>query len=99
MGGSSDIYYSHRQNDTRLEQQKSEQDPDKRKAILAQMQQLVYKEAPYIILYYDSELHAYRTDQFARWGNHPTEGGTPLFGYGSGGYTVLTDAKAAPSAA
>jgi peptide/nickel transport system substrate-binding protein len=99
IGGSSDSYYSNPQYDTLFEQQKSEQDPDKRKAILAQMQQLVYNEAPYIILYYDSELHAYRTDKFAGWVNQPTDGGTPLFGYGSGGYTVLTDAKAAPSAA
>jgi len=62
------------------------------------MQQLVYNEAPYIILYYDSELHAYRTDKFSGWTNQPPDNGTPLFGYGSIGYTVLTDAKAQPSA-
>ena len=63
------------------------------------MQNLVYDEAPYHILYYDAELHAYRTDKFAGWTNQPTEGGTPLFGYGSLGYTLLTDASLAPSPA
>ena len=48
------------------------------------MQNLVYDEAPYHILYYDAELHAYRTDKFGGWTNQPSEGGTPLFGYGSG---------------
>ena len=55
------------------------------------MQKIVYDEAPYHILYYDSELHAYRTDKFAGWTNQPPETGTPLFGYGPIGYTVLTD--------
>jgi peptide/nickel transport system substrate-binding protein len=58
------------------------------------MQNLVYDEAPYHILYYDSELHAYRTDKFAGWTLQPTEGGTPLFSYGSLGYTLLTDVNA-----
>jgi peptide/nickel transport system substrate-binding protein len=58
------------------------------------MQQIAYDEAPYLIMYYDAELHAYRTDRFAGWKDQPTEGGTPLFGYGSGGYNVLTVATA-----
>jgi peptide/nickel transport system substrate-binding protein len=98
IGSSSDSYYSNPQYDQMYTQQKAESDPTKRHDILAQMQQLVYNEAPYIILYYDAELHAYRTDKFAGWTNQPKDG-TPLFGYGSGGYNLLTDAKAAPSAA
>ena len=61
------------------------------------MQQIVYDEAPYIVLYYDAELHAYRTDKFAGWTNQPTQGGTPLFGYGSGGYNVLDRRQARPA--
>jgi len=97
IGSSSDSYYSNPHYDELYTQQKSESDPAKRKAILAEMQNLVYDEAPYIILYYDAELHAYRTDKFGGWTNQP-ENGTPLFGYGSGGYNLLTDASAAPSA-
>mgnify|MGYP000698708266 CR=1 FL=1 len=98
IGGSSDSYYNNPKYDELFLQQRAEKDEAKRKAILAEMQNLVYDEAPYHILYYDAELHAYRTDKFGGWTNQPPEGGTPLFGYGSRGYTLLTDASAAPSA-
>jgi peptide/nickel transport system substrate-binding protein len=98
IGSSSDSYYSNPHYDELFKQQRAESDPAKRKTILAEMQNLVYDEAPYHILYYDAELHAYRTDKFAGWTNQPTQGGTPLFGYGSRGYTLLTDAAAVPSA-
>ncbi|HET7703170.1 MAG TPA: ABC transporter substrate-binding protein [Candidatus Limnocylindrales bacterium] len=97
IGGSSDSYYNSPRYDELFLQQRAEKDEAKRKAILAEMQNLVYDEAPYHILYYDAELHAYRTDRFGGWTNQPPEGGTPLFGYGSRGYTLLTDASAAPS--
>ena len=69
---------------------------DARKAILTQMQQMWYDAAPYHILHYDDNLHAYRTDKFAGWQNQPANG-TPLFAYGTLGYTLLTDATAVPS--
>jgi peptide/nickel transport system substrate-binding protein len=99
IGGSSDSYYSNPKYDELFLQQRAEADEATRKGILAEMQNLVYDEAPYHILYYDAELHAYRTDKFGGWTNQPSEGGTPLFGYGSRGYTLLTDAAAQPSAA
>ena len=99
IGGSSDSYYSNPEYDQMFLDQRQAPDEAARKQILADMQNLVYDEAPYHILYYDSELHAYRTDKFGGWTNQPAEGGTPLFGYGSFGYTKLTDAAApAPSA-
>lgn len=97
IGGSSDSFYSNPRYDELFLLQRAEGDEAKRKALLAEMQNLVYDEAPYHILYYDAELHAYRTDRFGGWTNQPAEGGTPLFGYGSRGYTLLTDATAAPS--
>jgi hypothetical protein len=66
------------------------------------MQQIFYDDAPYHVLYYDNELHAYRTDKFANWTNQPPENGTPLFGFGPFGYTVLkaaSEVAASPSAA
>jgi peptide/nickel transport system substrate-binding protein len=99
IGGSSDSYYSNPTYDQLFLDQQVESDETKRKEILARMQNLVYDEAPYHILYYDAELHAYRTDKFAGWTNQPTVGGTPLFGYGSFGYTKLSDVAAVPSAA
>jgi peptide/nickel transport system substrate-binding protein len=71
---------------------------EERAGILAEMQNLVYDEAVYDVLFYDSELHAYRTDNFTGWINQPPENGTPLFGFGPIGYLNLTTAGAEPSA-
>ena len=63
------------------------------------MQQIMYDEAPYHVLYYPSQLDANRTDKFGGWKNQPSQNGNPLFGFGSLDYTYLTDAKAVvPSA-
>jgi peptide/nickel transport system substrate-binding protein len=98
IGSTSDSFYSNPRYDQLFVEQRAEGDETIRKAKLAEIQNLVYDEAPYHILYYDAELHAYRNDKFAGWSNQPTDGGTPLFGYGSLGYTLLTDKNAQPSA-
>ena len=66
-----------------------------RKTILAEMQNLIYDEAPYDILFYDANPAAYRTDQFARLAEPAAGNGTPLFTYSTLQYTLLTDATAA----
>ncbi|HEU0235346.1 MAG TPA: ABC transporter substrate-binding protein [Candidatus Limnocylindrales bacterium] len=107
IGFSSDSFYSNERYDELFLLQRAESDEEQRLAYLTEMQELVYAEAPYHILYYDAELHAYRTDRFGGWTLQPSEGGTPLFGYGSFGYTKLTSlaeptpepSSAAPSGA
>jgi peptide/nickel transport system substrate-binding protein len=98
IGSSSDSEYCNQQFDDMYKQQNKAPDEATRKQILAQMQNLIYDEAPYHILYYDSNLDAYRTDRFAGWQNQPTANGTPLFSYSTIGYTFLTDAAAATPA-
>ena len=61
------------------------------------MQNMIYDQAVYDILYYDSNLAAYRTDHFGGWQNQPLANGTPFFTYGTLDYTLLTDATAVPS--
>jgi peptide/nickel transport system substrate-binding protein len=95
IGNFSDSFWSNERYDELFLLQRAESDEAARKAQIKEMQQIAYDEAPYLIMYYDAELHAYRTDKFAGWKDQPTEGGTPLFGYGSGGYNVLTDATTA----
>ena len=68
-----------------------------RQATLAQMQNMIYDQAPYDILFYDANLDVYRNDKFAGWQNMPSNG-TPFFTYGPLDYTLLTDASAQPSA-
>jgi peptide/nickel transport system substrate-binding protein len=98
IGGTSDSLYCNKDYDNLYDQQ-LKLGGDSRKAVLAQMQNLIYDQAPYDILYYDSNLAAYRTDKFAGWQNMPPNG-TPIFSYGTLNYTLLTDAtKVAPSVA
>jgi peptide/nickel transport system substrate-binding protein len=96
IGSSSDSLWCDRDYDALYHQQLVAPDDAARLAIVAQMQQLWYDQAPYHILYYDDDLHAYRTDTFAGWQNQPSDG-TPLFSYSVRGATLLTDAMAAVS--
>lgn len=97
IGKSSDTFWSNARFDELFKLQGQELDDAKRKAMLQEMQELFYADVPNIPLYYDSELHAYRTDHFTGWQNQPPANGTPLFGFGPIGYTLLTDASIAPS--
>jgi peptide/nickel transport system substrate-binding protein len=96
IGNSSDSNWCDKHYDDLYAQQAAAQTSAERKSILAEMQQYWYDQAPYHILFYDSELHAYHTDRFAGWQNMPRANGTPLFSYGTLDYTLLTDAKAVP---
>lgn len=92
-----DPFYSNARYDELFKLQQRATDEATRRQYIAEMQQLFYDAAAYHILYYDSELHAYRTDKFAGWVNQPPDTGTPLFGYGYSGYMALTDASAVPT--
>jgi peptide/nickel transport system substrate-binding protein len=97
--GSSDSFYSNPHYDELFVQQGKENDQAKRKAIIDEMQQMLYDDAPYHVLFYDAALSAWRTDRFGGWPLSPTEGGLPFFAYGTAGYDYLTaPVAAAPSA-
>ena len=100
IGGSSDSLYCNPTYDDLFKKQNVATSYEERKGYMDQMQDLIYNEAPYHILFYDANLDAWRTDKFSGWQLQPAENGTPLFGYGSYGYTVLTvaGAEASPSA-
>ena len=97
IGSSSDSQYCNPAFDKMYDSQNAAATADARKTILAQMQNLIYDQAVYDILYYDANLAAYRTDHFGGWQNQPLANGTPLFTYGTLQYTLLTDATAVPS--
>jgi peptide/nickel transport system substrate-binding protein len=96
IGNTSDSQYCNPAYDKLYDTEATQAGAD-RHATLAQMQNLIYNEAPYDILYYDSNLDVYRTDKFAGWQNMPANG-TPMFTYGTLQYTLLTNAAAQPSA-
>jgi peptide/nickel transport system substrate-binding protein len=95
IGGTSDSQYCNKDFDALYDQQLKESG-DARHATLAKIQNLIYDEAPYDILYYDANLDVWRTDKFAGWQNMPADG-TPMFTYGVLDYTLLTDAKLQPT--
>jgi peptide/nickel transport system substrate-binding protein len=94
IGGSSDSQYCNPEFDKLYDQQTNAPSMDQRNQILAQMQNMIYDQAVYDILYYDANLAAYHTDRFAGWENEPLANGTPLFTYSTLGYTKLTNAAA-----
>lgn len=97
IGSSSDSQYCNPAYDELYAQQAAAQTDEERLAILTEMQNILYDEAVYDILFYDANLAAYRTDRFAGWQNQPLEDGTPFFTYSTLQYTMLTDATAEPS--
>ncbi len=99
IGSSSDSLWCDKHYDDLYDQQNHAATDQARKAIIDQMQQYFYDQAPYHILYYDKQLDAYRTDKFGGWQNQPVDGGYPLFSYSVVDYQFLTDAKAAPPSA
>ena len=99
IGTSSDSQYCNPAYDQMYADQLKAPTADARKAILSQMQNLIYDKAVYDILYYDANTEAYRTDRFAGWTKQPESNGTPFFTYSTLDYTKLTDAKAVPTPA
>ena len=94
IGSTSDSLWSNPTYDTLFDQQNMAANDEERHALMAQMQNLFYDQAPYHMLYYNDTLVAYRTDRFAGWQNQPANG-VPLFEYGALDYTLLTVAGAA----
>ena len=90
--GTNDVFYSNPRYDELFKLQQRATDEAQRHGYIAEMQNLFYDDSPNIVMYYDNELHAYRTDKFVGWTNQPPDTGTPLFGYGYPGYLALIDA-------
>jgi len=63
-GGWSDSGYSSPEYDQLYLDQQAEVDREKRKEIVWKMQEMVYNDRPYIVLWYNIDLEAYRTDRF-----------------------------------
>jgi peptide/nickel transport system substrate-binding protein len=65
IGGSSDSYYSNPTYDRLYNEQAGEFDTEKRKEIIQRMVALTQRDLPYLVLTYDPNLQAYRTDRVA----------------------------------
>lgn len=65
--GNSETGYSNPEYDTLFKQQEITIDKAKRNEILHKMQELLIRDAPYIIPYYSQSVEAYRSDKFQGW--------------------------------
>lgn len=65
--GNSETAYSNPEYDELYVQQATELDQDARQDLVWQMQEIVHRDLPYIVPYYDQSTQAYRTDRFTGW--------------------------------
>ncbi|HSL77679.1 MAG TPA: ABC transporter substrate-binding protein [Candidatus Limnocylindrales bacterium] len=101
IGGYSDSNYANPAYDSLFAAQRRAATLGDRQGIVRRMLDLAYDEAPYLVLFYDDELHAHRTDRFGPWTTQPRAGGVSLFTAGVQGYLDLVPAAdlATPSPA
>jgi len=78
--------------DELYQQQKVELDPERRREIVQEMLLVMYEAAPYVVLFEDADLQAYRTDRFEGWVQQPAETGPVLFSNSSPTYALLAPA-------
>jgi peptide/nickel transport system substrate-binding protein len=95
----SDGCYSNASYDKMYEHQKSIFNFTDRKAYIDQMQQLLYEQQPELILAYENDLQAYRTDTFTGYVPVPKgPNGYLLFGWGPESYINLHPVQGAAAA-
>jgi peptide/nickel transport system substrate-binding protein len=100
IGGYSDSSYANEAYDALFERQRGAATFEARQAVVADMLDRVYDDAPYHVLFYDGDLHARRTDRFDGWSTQPAAGGVSFFAYGVQGYLDLVPAaEASPTPA
>ncbi|MFA9422016.1 MAG: ABC transporter substrate-binding protein [Sedimentibacter sp.] len=75
IGNLSDCNYSNEDYDNLLKVQQSKMDKTERQSVVWDMQKIIYEDAPYIILLYDNDLQAVRTDKWTNWKRIPEDGG------------------------
>jgi peptide/nickel transport system substrate-binding protein len=94
--GWSDSFYCNPQYDALFKQQGETLDPAAREAIVKQMQQILYTDAPYIVLYYSNDLEAYNSNKWTGIQLQPESTGNAFFQYGTYTYRSVdlkTNAK------
>jgi peptide/nickel transport system substrate-binding protein len=76
--------------DELYEAQKVELDPERRREIVHEMLRLFNTNATYLVLSFDADLQAYRTDRFEGWLRQPAETGPVVFTNTSPTYANLS---------
>ena len=90
----SDTCYSNPEYDALYEQQHTTADVEERKGIVEEMQRILYEESPELVLWYDNDLQAYRSDRWTGFLEQPEPQGYLLFGYGHYSYRNIKPVSA-----
>ncbi|MCX6371860.1 MAG: ABC transporter substrate-binding protein [Actinobacteria bacterium] len=64
-------------------------DPTARKMVTDKMQAILYRDTPYVILWYNVNLQAFRSDRWAGYGAVPVKDGAPFFNFTRATYQDL----------
>jgi len=86
VAGWSDSYYCNQQYDQLYTQQSTTIDVAQRAPLVKQMQQILYTDAPYIVLFYPDDLEAYNSAKWAGVLQQPAKTGQAF--YQAGTYTT-----------
>ncbi len=97
--GWSDSWYCNKEYDDLYEQQLTEQDLATRQDQVKQMQEILYRDAPYLVTAYSSIGEAWRSDRFACMRQQPDPGGVYLLQYGVYNYVHMRPASEADACA
>ena len=94
----SDTCWSNEEYDQLYEDQQTASSKEDRQAIIHEMQQIFYEEIPQIVLWYDNDLQAYRSDRWSGFVQSPEpdaegNGGSILFQYTPYSYATITPAS------
>ncbi|MGH8794156.1 MAG: ABC transporter substrate-binding protein [Stackebrandtia sp.] len=81
-----DTFYCDDDYDALHEQQRAETDPVKRADLVAQMQEMLYVDAPHVTLYYADSLEAYNSDRWEGFKTQPGDSGAIRAQEGVWGY-------------
>jgi peptide/nickel transport system substrate-binding protein len=94
----SDSFYCNPEYDKLNALQTSTIDVASRKQTVAQMQQMLYDDAPYVVTYYKSNFEGYRSDRFTNFTPQPADSGTLFFQWATWSYESMTPVTAATTA-
>jgi peptide/nickel transport system substrate-binding protein len=99
VAGLSDTHYCNAEYDALYEEQRQTTDPVARAQIVQQMQQILYRDVPYVLNVYNADLQAYRSDRWTDVAPQPVPDGPIIFQFGTYTYRQITPvAEEAPAA-
>ena len=94
-GGSSDSWYCNEEFDELYAAQNSAVDDEERSETIKKMQEIIFRDSPYLVTAYTTTGQAVRTDRFACFQPQPDPDGVLLIQYGVFNYTLLRPADEA----